>query len=220
MIQRDLESRGLCGIVFDCDGVMIDSAAANRKFYNMTLEAMGLPPLTKAQEEFAFMATVRQALENIVPADMHARIEDVLKNEIDYECNILPLIELMPGFRDFVEWAAARGFLLAIDTNRTEVGIRCVLDFFSLPPYFNPVISSSDVLPKPSPQGLETICRAWGTNPENILFVGDSLNDREAAQGAHALFAAFGNSGLSGDLEVSDYPAFVRMLLNVPPLHC
>ena len=42
---------GLTGIIFDCDGVMIDSRAANAIFYNKVLAALGLPPLTPEQEK-------------------------------------------------------------------------------------------------------------------------------------------------------------------------
>ena len=58
---------GLTGIIFDCDGVMIDSRAANAIFYNKVLAALGLPPLTPEQDAYTFMATARQALEYIVP---------------------------------------------------------------------------------------------------------------------------------------------------------
>ena len=62
-----LVPHGLTGIIFDCDGVMIDSRAANAIFYNKVLAALGLPPLTPEQDAYTFMATARQALEYIVP---------------------------------------------------------------------------------------------------------------------------------------------------------
>lgn len=37
---------GLRGVIFDCDGVMIDSRAANDEFYNRVLAYFGLPPMT------------------------------------------------------------------------------------------------------------------------------------------------------------------------------
>ena len=37
MNLEELEKNGLCGLVFDCDGVMIDSADANRRFYALAL---------------------------------------------------------------------------------------------------------------------------------------------------------------------------------------
>lgn len=220
MKLAELEKRGLCGLIFDCDGVMIDSEVANRKFYNIALNALGLPPMTKEQEEYAFRATARQALENVAPVHLHNRLDEVLKNEIHYECNVLPYIKLMSGFREFVNFAREKGFLQGVDTNRTEQGIWCVLDFFSLGPYFDPVISSSNTTPKPSPEGIEKICRAWGVGPESVLFVGDSISDRETAWGAGALFAAFGGKGLEGDIGVPNFAVLEELLKNVPALHC
>ena len=45
-----LFSHGLGGVIFDCDGVMINSRAANDEFYNRVLAYFGLPPLTPEQE--------------------------------------------------------------------------------------------------------------------------------------------------------------------------
>ncbi|MDE5879135.1 MAG: HAD-IA family hydrolase, partial [Desulfovibrio sp.] len=115
-----------------------------------------------------------------------------------------------PGFLPFIETLHAAGSRLAIDTNRTDVGIERVLDFFSLPPYFEPVISASCARPKPSPEGAELILRAWGAAPREALFVGDSEHDREAARGAGLVFAGFG--GLTGALTAPDFAALARQL--------
>ena len=37
--------RGIAGIVFDCDGVLFESRAANLAYYNTILEAFGAPPV-------------------------------------------------------------------------------------------------------------------------------------------------------------------------------
>lgn len=220
MKAGELEKNDLCGIIFDCDGVMIDSADANRKFYDLALGALGLPPMREEQEKFAFMATAKQALLAMVPENLHDRIDDAVRNEVNYARDVLPLIKLMPGFREFIDFAHKKGFRLAIDTNRTEEGIIRVLDFFDLPPYFNPIICSSNSKPKPSPDGAEKICRAWSAPAEKTLFVGDSENDRKTAKGAGTLFAAFGNDELEGDLEIGDYAELTRILENVSSGQC
>lgn len=220
MKPGELEKNGLCGIIFDCDGVMIDSADANRRFYELALGALGLPPMRPDQEKFAFMATAKEALMAMVPEELHARIDDAVRNEVNYMRDVLPLIKLMPGFRDFIGFAHARGFRLAIDTNRTEEGIIRVLDFFELPPYFNPIICSSNSKPKPSPDGALKICGAWSAQPRKVLFVGDSENDRKTAEEAGTLFAAFGNNELEGDLEIGDFAALTQILENVSSGQC
>ena len=214
-IAPDIFPQGLSGVVFDCDGVMIDSHEANRAFYNKVLAVLGLPPMGPEEESYAFMATAMEALRRMVPEERHHEIVDAI-SQVDYGSEVMPLVRLMPGFVPFMEALHAKGCRLAIDTNRTDVGIERVLDFFALPPYFEPVISASCARPKPSPEGAELILRAWGSAPGQALFVGDSENDLLAARGAGMVFAGLG--GLAGDLTAPDFPTLARMLgLDVTP---
>lgn len=203
---------GLAGIIFDCDGVMIDSEDANRYFYNTILAALDLAPMTDTEEEYAFMATARDALLTMVPKEKHALLDETMEKTIDYHRDILPRVKLMPGFLDFISKAHVKGLKLAIDTNRTAWGIQRILDFFNLPPYFNPVISSTVAKPKPDPQGVAMICEAWGVAPDKTLFIGDSGNDKQTAKNSGAVFAAFGGKGLNGDMDAPDYRTLAHFL--------
>ena len=185
---------GLTGIIFDCDGVMIDSRAANAIFYNKVLAALGLPPLTPEQDAYTFMATARQALEYIVPPEMHQRMYEVVRTEVIYSRDIVPLLQIYPGYREFLELAHGHGMRLAVHTNRTAEGMQRVLDFLALPSYFNPVVTATEAAPKPAPDGVRLILEQWGADPEQVLFVGDSPNDQKAATAAGVVFAAFGHS--------------------------
>ena len=49
--------QGIGGVIFDCDGVIIDSRATNGIYYNRILEHFGLPPMTPEKERYSFMAT-------------------------------------------------------------------------------------------------------------------------------------------------------------------
>lgn len=204
--------KGLTGVVFDCDGVMIDSLAANREFYNRVLASLGLGPMRKEQEDYAFRATSLQALQAMIPKAMHGRIEQAVRNDVNYEREILPLIKLMPGFVSFSESLHAAGLRQAIDTNRTDIGTQRVLDFFNLPPYFDPVISASIVPPKPDPAGLEMICQAWKALPCQVLFVGDSSSDFAAARDSGCKFAAFGSNFYGADLSARDFSELGKLL--------
>lgn len=195
---------GIAGLVFDCDGVMIDSHVANRYFYDSVLAYFGLPPMTRAQEDYAFMATTRQALMKMIPEKFHGDIEEAISRAIDYPRDVLPKTKLMPGFLAFVHKAHDLGLKLAIDTNRTQDGIQRILDFFSLPDYFDPVVSCTCCSPKPSPEGPLHICAAWKIEPEQALFIGDSVDDRGAAKGAGMRFAAFGAHAPT-DVPAPDY---------------
>ncbi|WP_165070779.1 HAD family hydrolase [Desulfovibrio sp. ZJ200] len=210
---------GLRGVIFDCDGVMIDSRAANNVFFNRVLAYFGLPPMTPEQEAYSFMATAGQALRHILPERLHGEIERVTRDEVNYQRDIVPLLRLQPGFREFADDLHARGVRMAIATNRISRGIQTVLDFFALPPYFDPVITASNAAPKPSPEGARRICAAWGFAPADVLFVGDSKHDKDAAQGAGTVFAAFNGGELRGRITAADFDQLRRAVgAALPPL--
>ena len=202
-----LFARGLKGVIFDCDGVMLDSRAGNNAFYNSVLACLGLPPMNREQENYVYMATVGQSLRHIVPQALHGEIDRVVREEVSYERDIMPLLRLMPGFAELSANLHSHGLRQAIATNRSAEGMQRVLDFFALPPYFEPVITASDAAPKPSPEGALRICAAWDVTPEQVLFVGDSPNDEQAAHAAGMAFAAFDNNTLAGELHAADHAA-------------
>ncbi len=204
--MSQLFANGLAGVIFDCDGVIVDSRESNNLFYNRVLEHFKLPPMTPEQEEFSFMATAMQALLHIVPPHLHNQISYVTTEVVNYHRDIMPMLRLQPGFVDFIDYLRAKQVRMAVHTNRRLEGIQTVLDIFGLPSYFNPVVAADTAAPKPSPEGTLHICAAWQTLPENVLFVGDSEHDKEAAQGAGVVFAAFNSGSLRGQITATDYP--------------
>ncbi|MDR2572867.1 MAG: HAD family hydrolase [Desulfovibrio sp.] len=214
-LSSELFPDGLTGVVFDCDGVMIDSREANREYYNRILAFLGLPAMTAEQEVYAFMATARGALRAMVPEDMHPRLEYAATVAVNYGRDVMPLLRLSPGFRDFIQWLRQRGLRMSIATNRVDAALQTVLDFFDLPDYFNPMVTASKAAPKPSPECVRLVCDTWGVKPHTVLFVGDSESDRQAAAGGGAVFAAFNNNALEGHLRVGDFAALRLALEDV-----
>ena len=41
----------LSGVIFDCDGVLVDSRDANRMYYNLIREGIGMLPITPEEED-------------------------------------------------------------------------------------------------------------------------------------------------------------------------
>ena len=207
-----LFTNGLAGVIFDCDGVIVDSRESNTVFYNRVLEHFNLPPITPEQEQFCFMATAMQALLHIVPPHLHKQIGYVTSEVVNYHRDIMPMLRLQPGFVDFIDYLRDKQVRMAVHTNRRLEGIQTVLDIFGLPSYFDPVVAADTAAPKPSPEGTLRICAAWQTPPETVLFVGDSEHDKETAQGAGVVFAAFNGGALRGQITATDYPGLREAL--------
>ena len=203
---------GLRGVIFDCDGVLINSREANNEFYNRVLAYFGLPPMTREQEDYVFMATGMQSLRHILPEALHGRIDHVVRDVVVYDRDIVPLLRPQPGLRDFLDMLRDKRLRLAVQTNRTRAGMQRVLDIFDLHSYFHPVITVTDAAPKPSPEGARHILDMWHAGPRQALIVGDSRHDRDAACAAGMVFAAFNGGGLTGDITAADYPALAGAL--------
>ena len=183
-------------VVFDCDGVMFDTAAANYTYYNYFLEHFGRPPMTEAQFEYVHAHTIDQALDFLFDGDRDV-IERAyeFRKQIDYgdfikQLTIEPhLVQLLQRIRPPV--------ITAIATNRTDTMHR-LLEEFDLAGLFDMVVTSLDVeRPKPHPEPLQKILTRFGLEPRDALYVGDSAVDAQAAAAAAMPFAAYRNRGLT-----------------------
>ncbi|ABB38970.1 HAD-superfamily hydrolase, subfamily IA, variant 1 [Oleidesulfovibrio alaskensis G20] len=195
--------RGLHGVVFDCDGVLFDSRAANMRYYNLILEKLGLGPMTAAQEDYVHMHTVGESLVHIIPPAMHDRMGWARK-QVDYLKEIVPSMEPEPGLLEFLALLRDNGVRMAVHTNRTN-SMEYVLDVFDMSGFFHPVMTASKVVAKPHPEGVNKVLEAWECGRDEIAFVGDSLLDSQAAHSAEVPFWAFRNETLQAERHINDF---------------
>lgn len=205
----------LCGIIFDCDGVILDSRSANAWYYNRILEELGLPSLTREQEAYTYMATVHQALEFITPPELRYLLPDICRQTVNYQRDAMPLVRLEDGLLDFLVWLRGLRVRMAIHTNRFN-GMPAILDTFDLHRYFDPVVTAAMVRPKPEPDGVQYILEQWHMSPQSVLFVGDSLNDAYAARDAGVSFAAYRNPSLDATVRMGSFRELADILRGGP----
>lgn len=199
-------------VAFDCDGVMFDTRKANTAYYDTLLEHFGKPLLTPEKFEFCHMHTVDESLEFLFPEpDLYQKAQ-IFRKQIGY----LPFIDKMeiePDLKRLLTGLRSR-FKTAIATNRTDTMDR-VLDQFDLKRLFDLVVTAQDVKhPKPHPESLLKIIDYFKVKPEQVLYVGDSELDRQAAEGAGVPFIAFNNPKLSTRRHVNTMKDLEKLLEN------
>ncbi|MCL1986325.1 MAG: HAD family hydrolase [Betaproteobacteria bacterium] len=200
---REILPTRIAGVVFDCDGVLIDSRMANIAYYNRIREIGGLDPMNPDEENYAHMHSVRETLLHIFPQEMHERLGEFARH-VDYEREILPMVHPEPGLHDCLDALCTCGVRLAVFTNRGS-GMGAVLDSFNLRPYFDLVMTVADVKAKPAPDGLLRIAENWKHPPGDLIFVGDSLLDAMAAEAAGVCFLAYRNPSLQAKGHVESF---------------
>ena len=190
-----MDAAGIKAVVFDCDGVMFDTAQANRKFYNEVLAGFNKSALDDEQFKNVHMMTVKAAVEYLFPEmDNHLSVYRMIK-DIGYE-TVVPFMLMESGLIELLNALKQAGMVRGVATNRTNT-MENVLSEHKLEKAFDIVVTASDVdNPKPFPDQLEKIMGAFALLPRQIVFIGDSIYDQKAAESAGTWFIAFKQSGL------------------------
>ncbi len=201
-------------IVFDCDGVMFDSRRANVMYYNHLLAHFSLPPMNHEEEEYVHMHSVHDSLAFIFRHYREPRLDEVhsFRLQGDYSA-FLPYMEMEPDLHPFLLQVHGR-YDLAISTNRTNTMIP-LLQRFALEKFFGKVMTADKVArPKPAPDALLEILHHFRCQPQEAIFIGDSILDEQHAAGAGVPLIAFKNHRLNAAFHVRSF----LEILALPPL--
>jgi len=185
--------RQLLAVIFDCDGVLFDSLAANRAYYDAILQRLGLPPMNGEQLALAHRGSTQQFLQAVFGDDTEAiELAKRVALSIDYE----PFYALMrpaPALFETLEQLAQR-FRLGMATNRGFTA-REVARRFALDRFLDVIVGTRDVeRPKPHPDMLLRCVEHWGIDAQAAVYVGDASTDLEAAQAAGMHFIGVGEA--------------------------
>lgn len=194
---------GLKCVVFDCDGVLIDSYDANMKYYGLIKEKLGLPPLTDDEKHYVHTRTHKDAIRYIAPKGYFKKAWAAI-GEID-STSMMHHLKRSDGIREFLWWLRSAGFLLAVNTSRTDT-MDQILKYMDLEGFFFPVITSAKVRePKPHPEGMFKIMSKLQVAPHEIAYVGDSHVDEKTAKASGVRFWAYKDQTLDAEVHIEDF---------------
>jgi phosphoglycolate phosphatase len=197
-------------IIYDCDGVLIDSREANRAFYNHILNQFGLPDLTEEQLEVVHMLTSEGAVSYLFQG--HPALDEALS----YQKNVdntpfFSLLRLEPHVRKVLEHLRP-AHRTAIATNRGK-SLAPILERLKIADLFDLTVSSYDVThPKPHPECLRKILEHFQAEPGQTLYIGDSPLDQQVATRAAVPFAAYKNPELTACYHLEDHLELLEIL--------
>ena len=196
------------GVAFDLDGTLVDSApgltaAVDNALYALELPMAGeervvtwigngadvliLRALTWARQERAALRAAQGKPsvdhDDIPQAEQQAilrKLFDRHYGEVAEEGSFL-----FPAVADTLGALHAKGLPLALVTNKPTPFVAPILASLDIAKYFTVVIGGDDVKnKKPHPEPLLLVAEKLGLAPAELLFVGDSRNDIQAAKAA------------------------------------
>ncbi|HEY4467834.1 MAG TPA: phosphoglycolate phosphatase [Klebsiella sp.] len=196
------------GVAFDLDGTLVDSAPGLTAAVDNALYALELPmageervvtwigngadvliqrALTWARQE---RTTLRAAQgkpsvdhDDIPQAEQQAILRKLFDRYYSEVAEVGSF--LFPAVADTLGALHAKGLPLALVTNKPTLFVAPILASLDIAKYFTVVIGGDDVKnKKPHPEPLLLVAGKLGLAPAELLFVGDSRNDIQAAKAA------------------------------------
>jgi phosphoglycolate phosphatase len=213
-------------VMIDLDGTLLDTIPDLAAAANGMLTELGMPALP--------VATIR----NYVGKGIANLIERTLTNSMDGKPDpnlferAVPVYErtyreangkhttMYPGVREGLDLLRAQGYPLACVTNKSERFTLPLLDYVKLSEYFVSVVAG-DTLPqkKPDPEPLWHACKQMNVKPNEMLMIGDSLNDAQAARAAGCpVFCVTYGYNEGHDVQSLDVDAIVASLVEATRL--
>jgi phosphoglycolate phosphatase len=200
-------------IIYDCDGVLIDSRRSNAAFYNHILAHFGRPPLSAAQLDVVHVSTAQAAVDYLFQGDPRRAEAQAYQRHINNE-PFLALIRLEPHIREALELLRP-AYLTAIASNRGK-SLPLLLRHFGLEDRFDLTVSCYDVTsPKPHPECLWKILAHFRLDPAAALYIGDAAVDQAVAAAAGVSFVAYKNPHLTTPYHLEDHLELVKILAEV-----
>ena len=168
----------LKGAAFDLDGTLVDSAPGLADAVDMALKDMGLPAAGVERistwigngADVMVERAVRWAEGDMSPAALQ-RVRDGSR--------------LYPQVKETLAALHAQGLPLGLITNKPTPFVAPLLASLGIESYFSVVIGGDDVVQKkPHPVPIYLMLAQLGLRASELVFVGDSRNDIQAAQAA------------------------------------
>lgn len=182
---------GIRAVIIDLDGTMLHTApdfhiAVNRMRAELNLAPLAIGTIT----DFVGKGTenlMRRVLgADFGPAEVEQHFDQALAS---YERHYLAIngdyATVYPGVREGLEAMQAAELRLACVTNKPIAFAAPLLEKTGLGRYFE-VVYGGDSLPKkkPDPYPLLQVCADFDLRPHQVVAIGDSSNDAQAARAA------------------------------------
>jgi len=204
-------------VIYDCDGVLFDSIGANEKLYNDLAASAGRVPLTREELTYVHCHTVFESVRFMSGNDNGLQEKALaLLKQVDFK-KYIDFLKMEPHLVETLTLLKEKGIRRVVNTNRTTT-MPHIMDRFGLRPYFDMVVTALDVKnPKPHRESVDKIVDAFNLDRKEVVFVGDSEVDQQAAEAAGVKFIAYKNRELAGTASINDHRDVLRLVFNNDP---
>ena len=172
-------------LVFDWDGTLIDSIDGIVSSLQIASKSVCNDDVSEQRARSVIGLGLREAIETLHPELESVyidRIAEAYRQHYLYQNPIKS--KLFAGVREMLEQLRDAGYLLAIATGKSRIGLDHVLAEHDMVNYFNATRCAGECRSKPHPDMLFEILDQLGVQAQQSLMIGDSGHDLLMASNA------------------------------------
>ena len=207
-------------VIFDMDGVIIDSEEIHKKAYYETFKNLGVEVSEELYKTMTGSSTIN-AFQKLVN---HFNLDDIpeelvlqkRKCYVNYFEND-PTLSLVNGVKELIQFLYKQNLTLFLASSSAMVNINRVFSRFDLNEYFTAKISGADLIAsKPHPEIFEKAAILGGVSKEQCIVIEDSDNGIEAANKAGIYAIGYRNLLITdktlnkADLIINDFKELIE----------
>ncbi|MBS1549509.1 MAG: HAD family phosphatase [Bacteroidetes bacterium] len=185
----------LKAVLFDMDGVIVDTEPLHKKAYYKTFEDLGIEVSDELYASFTGASTKRVCetlIQEFQLKESHEEITAIKRNYFKYLFDHDQDFDLIPGVLSLIKHYHANGVKLVLASSASNNTINWVFDRFGLDPYFVGKISGADLKEsKPHPEIFIKAAEIAGEERRSCMVIEDSTNGIIAAHRSEIFCAAY-----------------------------
>lgn len=181
-----LHSRMIKAVIFDVDGVLIDSFAANAKFFQNLAIFTGYTPFTTEQYRELFHRTMLDVIALFAVGASESRIKEIWEIGRTQRNKLYPsdLLEYPEKLEETIQ-ELYNNYQIGIVTSRVRGSVFSFPRLKNIENFFSTVVYFEDTNKhKPSPEPLLLCAKRMNTKPSEMVYVGDAASDIQSARAA------------------------------------
>mgnify|MGYP005990603653 CR=1 FL=1 len=184
-------------VIFDMDGVIIDSEEIHKKAYYETFNNIGVNVSAELYKSLTGSSTINAFQKLVTHFNLKLNPEDLVLEKRKRYVNFFendPNLHLVAGVEEIIKYLYHKNIKLVLASSSAMVNINRVFKRFNLDAFFEAKISGADlVASKPHPEIFNKAAILGNTAKENCVVIEDSDNGITAANDANIFVFGFKN---------------------------
>jgi pyrophosphatase PpaX len=184
-----VQKREVKAILFDMDGVLVDSENAWFYMYNDALVDLGFDKISRGKFKKIFGSPIEDDLKTYFKGKTEKQLVNAYKKSFEQRKGFF---ELNKGVKKLLKKLRSKSLKLAVISNSTDFIVNGLLNFHGIKNYFDAVLTMEDVKNrKPNPDIIIKACKKLKVSPKESIIVGDSKYDIIAGKRAKCISVGY-----------------------------